>query len=130
MKQSKLKVLLVEDDLICQQAEKEILAKHHCEVETAKTAREALELINHLHVDVLAKQYDFIFMDIGLPDINGDYVTEMIRKTEEWVKPIPIIAVTGHGSPQDKERFLKKGISYVIVKPLTSQKLACLFKKF
>ncbi|MBN1684863.1 MAG: response regulator [Gammaproteobacteria bacterium] len=130
MREQKFKVLLVEDEPICRYTEKHILEEYGCLVQTAKTAQEAFELVNSLNVDLLEKQYDFIFMDIGLPDINGDYVTEMIRKTEEWTKPVPIIAVTSYSAPKDKKRFSEKGITDIIIKPLSMTKLKNVLKKY
>jgi DNA-binding response OmpR family regulator len=70
-------------------------------------------------------------MDIGLPDINGDVLTEVIRQTEEAAKLIPIIAVTGRDiSEEDKKLYMEMGITDIILKPMTRKLLEFVLSKY
>lgn len=55
------------------------------------------------------RQIGLIFMDIGLPGIDGIYTTMLIREKElrEGSKRVPIVALTGHA---DRERVMSKAV--------------------
>ncbi|STX59195.1 response regulator [Legionella geestiana] len=106
-------VLVVEDNAIAQNAARAILSKMRCTVTIANTGEKAVDLWkNH--------DYDLIFMDIGLPDIDGYEVThqirlhEMIRKTH-----VPIIALTAHAGDENKQQCITAGMNAVLTKPLS-----------
>lgn len=106
------KVLLVEDNNLISRVSKDLLEKLNCEVDIAATGKSALELVNQFN-------YDLVFMDIGLPDIDGYTVTERIRLNQyKDYSTTPIIAVTAHES-DETGRSIEAGISRFITKPLT-----------
>lgn len=110
-----LSVLLVEDDLLAQRVTTLMLRELGCQVDIAGNGRSALERIQ------IGNQYDVIFMDVGLPDINGIAVTEMIRGQETSISAIPIVALTGHLNEDDKAICLQAGMDAVIGKPALQQ---------
>lgn len=63
--------------------------------------------------------YDLVFMDVEMPVMGGYEATERIREWEadNLVKPVPIIAVTAHGTEKVKES-LKAGCSSYMIKPI------------
>jgi CheY-like chemotaxis protein len=127
----KHRALLVEDELISQKAQKKMLEDFGFKVDVASTATEGLDLLHEIAFKPFERGYDVIFMDIGLPDIKGDVLTEVIRQTEEQVKLIPIIAVTGRKiTDADKEFFAKMGITDIIIKPMTSDTLKLVLSKY
>lgn len=131
MKTNKSRVLLVEDEPISQRSEKMLLETCGFVVDVASNATEGLDLLHYRAFHPFEKAYDAIFMDIMLPDINGDVLTEVIRQTEESVKLIPIIAVTGRElSTEDRGLFAKMGITDVIIKPMTKESLDSIISKY
>ncbi len=127
----KSRVLLVEDELISQTSEKDLLETCGFVVDVASNATEGLDLLHDRAFNPFERGYDAIFMDIVLPDINGDVLTEVIRQTEETAKFIPIIAVTGRElSPEDRQLFAKMGITDVIIKPMTQEDLDSILSKY
>jgi CheY-like chemotaxis protein len=58
-----------------------------------------------------------ILLDISLPDISGEKILELIRGNAS-LKHIPVIAVTGHSLPRDREKFLKLGFDEYVSKPI------------
>lgn len=129
MDKKTLRALLVEDDAICQRTQKKIIETYGFHVDVASTASEALNLLNNDSMDVLSSGYDIIFMDILLPDIDGDRLTEFLRKSEEQIKT-PVIAVTSHIMPQSEEKFQAMGITDVISKPMTPEILKEMLIKY
>jgi CheY-like chemotaxis protein len=65
--------------------------------------------------------YKLVLMDIGLPDADGVQCAMQLRKIENSEKKkIPMVAMTGYSSQQDRERFLKKGFDDLLIKPFSS----------
>lgn len=116
MTQSKVKVLLVEDNLLSQIAEKMILQEEGCEVDVASTCEEAIQFaLNNL--------YTLIFVDIGLDDTDGFKVTEEIRSRSEKNRDVPVIALTAYSDQKYKNLSLRHGMECFITKPLTVKKI-------
>tara|TARA_R110002124_G_scaffold72020_16_gene192776 strand:+ start:7713 stop:9836 length:2124 start_codon:yes stop_codon:yes gene_type:complete len=72
---------------------------------------------------VLKKRPDLIFTDISMPEMDGMEATVLIRQTENLDRHarIPIVALTAHAMPGDKERFLDVGMDDYLTKPLKKQ---------
>jgi len=131
MKTNNPKVLLIEDELVSQKSEKALLEEYGFIVDVASNATEGLDLLHEEFFNPFEKGYSAIFMDILLPDINGDALTEVIRQTEEHAKSIPIIAVTGQElSVADRELFMRMGITDIIIKPMTKEALNSILSKY
>ncbi len=109
----KVRVLLVEDDLIAQKLAVYMLNDFGCQVDIAATGFKALELAN-------TNSYQVIFMDMGLPDIDGLTVTETIR-TQAGNQNIPIIALTAHSKNILYDQCMASGITEFVSKPLTAE---------
>lgn len=78
-----------------------------------------------------ANSYDLIFMDIGLPDIDGYEVTHAIRVQELLKKThVPIIALTAHAGDENKKRCIDSGMNAVLTKPLTAKSFADIVDAF
>ena len=68
------------------------------------------------------QQPDLILMDLGLPDIDGITATHIL-KTDPATRNIPIIALTGFGSDNDKAHALAAGCDGFLSKPVDSNEL-------
>jgi two-component system, sensor histidine kinase and response regulator len=63
-------------------------------------------------------------MDIQMPELNGADATAAIRAKEGGASPrLPIIAVTAHAMPGDRERCLEAGADAYLSKPVRSHEL-------
>ena len=105
-------ILLVEDDLLAQKITTSLLendGQNH--VDLAKTGEEAMSAAQ-------SKQYDIIFMDLGLPDASGYEVAKKIRGL--GIKEIPIIALTAHNASFAGKSAKEAGMNDLITKPLTA----------
>lgn len=67
----------------------------------------------------LAKQFlpALIFLDIGMPGMDGCEVARLIRQ-EPTLQKVRLVAVTGWGQPEDRERTAAAGIDQHLVKPI------------
>jgi two-component system aerobic respiration control sensor histidine kinase ArcB len=117
---SPCKVLLIEDDELSQIVVVTKLRNElHANVDTAITGKEAISLVQN-------NVYDLIFMDIGLPDIDGYEVAKWIRtQAESKNVATPIIALTAHSEHSAfhvKESAFAAGMNDLCTKPLSFEK--------
>jgi CheY-like chemotaxis protein/HPt (histidine-containing phosphotransfer) domain-containing protein len=106
-----MKVLLAEDDFINQEVERSLLERLGCEVTTAETGIEVLEMLK-------TQQFDIIFMDCNMPEMDGYTATATIREQEQGGQHVPIIALTANAGYGDSERCLAAGMDAYLSKPL------------
>jgi len=107
------KALLVEDNEINQIVAKENLLYYGLDVDVANNGKEALEQVKQ-------HDYDIIFMDIHMPQMDGLEATKTIRKMG---KTLPIIAISAAVMEKDKEETKQAGMDRHIAKPLDSDVL-------
>jgi len=117
-------ILMVEDNIIAQNVEKELLTSLHCQVDIASTADSALKLFH-------PGKYDLVLMDIGLEDSSGYIVAKQLRlKEKDTQHHVPIIALTGYEADvvkYDCQHYLMEG---AISKPLTSEQAEQIIKHY
>jgi len=113
-----LRVLLVDDNRDGADTCATLLELAGHEVRTAYSARRALELVEDFrpHVAVL---------DIGLPDLDGYQVAQLIRGAS-WGKDTELVAVTGWGRDEDRKRAFAAGFDHHLTKPITGDTLSSL----
>ena len=110
-------ILLVEDTAILQIVHKKMLENLGLQVELAETGEEALNKINK-------STYKLIFMDIGLPGMNGIEAATEIRRLKSPKKHTPIIALTSLVDQKTKQACLDAGMNLVENKPIKQEKLS------
>jgi DNA-binding response OmpR family regulator len=59
----------------------------------------------------------FIFLDIGLPGMDGFQVAESLKR-EAGLESTRVIVVTGRSSDEDRRRLRDAGVDYYLVKPV------------
>ena len=103
------RILLVEDNIFSQKVTKVMLQGLGCEIDYASSGAEAL--------DLTYRKYDVIFMDLGLPDIDGIEVVKKIRHSNNCNRHVFICALTAHASEEEKEKCLEVGMNEFLTKP-------------
>jgi CheY-like chemotaxis protein/HPt (histidine-containing phosphotransfer) domain-containing protein len=106
-----LRLLMAEDNTINQKVALRMLANLGCRVDVAVNGKEAVRMAQIV-------SYDLILMDCQMPEMNGYEATEEIRRNEEAGRRVPIVAMTAHAMPGDKERCLESGMDDYVSKPL------------
>jgi CheY-like chemotaxis protein len=91
------------------------LSQFHHDVQTAPDGLAGLDL-------VLAKHPDVALVDIGLPGIDGYEVARQVRARMNGNSP-RLIAMTGYGQPDDRQRAADAGFDMHIVKPVSLKNL-------
>ncbi|MFM2048561.1 MAG: hypothetical protein RI955_1109 [Bacteroidota bacterium] len=114
----KLNVLVAEDNKINSFVVKQFLTKWNVgELDFAENGQEAFEMAK-------LKTYDLILMDLQMPTVDGYEATHKIRESEgEYLKTIPIIALSADASSETKNRVLDLGFSGYITKPFDPDEL-------
>lgn len=107
----KSRVLVVEDNDMAARIVVSMLTSMNCQAEVANKGLLAVTMAEE-------QSYDLIFMDIGLPDIDGYEVTKRIRLNEIHKKHVPIIALTAHVDDENKRQCISIGMNAVLTKPL------------
>lgn len=108
------RVLVVEDNPVNQKMLLMLLKKIGLEARAANDGQEALEVL-------LREPYDLVFMDIQMPVLDGLETTRAIRTlpADNPLRAVPIVAVTVHAFPEDRQRCLSTGMNDYLVKPLS-----------
>jgi len=107
------KILIVEDEVKVASFIKKGLQTQNFEVVVVETGRDAIRFFD----DGL---YDFIILDIGLPDMSGLEVCDYIRKKNTKV---PILMLTALGTVADKLSGFEVGTDDYMVKPFDFMEL-------
>ncbi|WP_367771025.1 response regulator [Flavobacterium sp. WC2421] len=103
-------ILLVEDNKINQLLTKKVFEKWNKQIEIAENGLIALEKI-------IENQYDIILMDIQMPEMDGNEVTEKVRNLPGIKSKVPIIALTAHATADEERRCINSGMNDYLSKP-------------
>jgi CheY-like chemotaxis protein len=85
---------------------------------TAADGLQAVELAASFRPDV-------IFMDVGMPRVDGIEATRRIR-AESWGNSILIVALTGWGQQNDRAQTREVGMDMHLVKPINLDSIAAI----
>ena len=115
--QHSLHILLVEDNAINQRLTVWMLEKWGHAVVVAGNGQEALAALAH-------ETFALVLMDVQMSDMDGLATAAIMRQAEQATGAhIPIVALTAHAMPGDRERCLAAGMDAYLSKPLQSQQL-------
>lgn len=110
-----LKVLIVDDNHDAGDMLAELLTMSGCEVRVARNGREALTAAEQM-VPSLA------LLDVGLPDLSGYEVARKLREIPSC-QSARLVALTGFGRNEDKEKARAAGFDAHRVKPVSFEEL-------
>ena len=107
------RLLIVDDILTNLNVAEGLLAPYQAVVDTCLSGAAAIELVKR-------NDYDIVFMDHMMPEMDGIETTAAIRAWEEEreEKQIPIIALTANAVSGMREMFIEKGFNDFIAKPI------------
>ncbi|KAA5821164.1 response regulator [Algibacter amylolyticus] len=121
---TKFNVLIAEDNRMNQKVIKFLLEKQGADCTFAKNGLEAVELYKIL-------DFDMIFMDIYMPDMDGYQATKLIKETDKYYRSkTPIIGVSASAFEKDIEKAKQAGIDDFLPKPIDVLRLKDLLQKF
>ncbi|CAI2180988.1 11290_t:CDS:2 [Funneliformis geosporum] len=114
--QRQLKILLVEDNLVCQRVTYKMLTRNNYLVDIANHGKEAVDMVENQN----QQQYACILMDIITPVMNGYEATQVLR--ERGVN-IPILALTANSFESDLKKAIDVGMNDFLTKPIKEAEL-------
>ena len=107
------RVLVVDDNAVNQRLVRYMLEKLGCRVDAAANGLEALEMAAKFN-------YDLIFMDCFMPDMDGYAATSAFRARESsGIRRVPIVALTANAMVEDRQKCLDAGMDDYLSKPVT-----------
>ena len=101
------KILIVDDEKVICEEFRDILAEDNHEVDIALRGAEAIEMVRE-------KQYDLVFLDVLMPQMEGREVFEEIRK----ISSVPVAIMSGYMPPNKEKEVLALGAVACLSKPL------------
>ncbi len=115
-------VLIVDDDNDALFTVGEFIKEMNCDAVFAHNGMECLLTLNHVNPDL-------ILLDIMMPQMDGFETIGRIR-SEEKFNAIPVVALTAYAMLDNKEVIEKSGFNDIVTKPINSQSLAGILKKY
>jgi PAS domain S-box-containing protein len=106
---SRLRVLVVDDNIDMAQTLALLLKTSGHDVRTAHTGPAALEV-------ALDHRPNVVLLDIGLPGLNGYEVANRLRQ-QPALRNVVLVAMTGYGQETDRKRSQEAGFDHHLVKP-------------
>lgn len=116
-------VLVVDDNTINLKVANGMLKLHDILPDMAQSGMEALEMIKE-------KEYDLIFMDHMMPELDGIETTKRIRAYNTYYEKVPIVALTANAVVGTRELFLEAGLDDFLSKPIKAERLNQILAKW
>ena len=109
------RILVVDDDEMVLMALNELLKPEGYEIDSAGSAKDALNKIDE-------SRYDLLMLDIIMPEMNGLELCKIIRDREDY-RETPIVFLTAKSREEDKVLGLEAGANLFLSKPISPEKL-------
>jgi len=120
------RILVVDDINTNLKVAEGLLLPYKMKVDLCKSGMEAIEAMK-------TTQYDLVFMDHKMPEMDGIETTQRIRaqgETEPYYKEVPIIALTANAVSGTKEMFMSMGFNDFMSKPVNTVGLNAILEKW
>jgi two-component system CheB/CheR fusion protein len=114
------RVLLIEDNRDAREMFRMMLELAGHEVLEAEEGLSGLELLK-------AKRPDVAVIDVGLPGLNGYEVARRFR-AEPDADAVMLVALTGYGTPEARERSRQAGFDHHLIKPVDPEALQAIMR--
>lgn len=101
-----MKIYLIEDDIVLRREIADLLSSHEYECRFDDDYENIVEL-------ALSYSPDIVLLDLGLPNIDGNYVCKKIREESN----VPIIVITSRNNDIDEIMSINLGANDYITKP-------------
>ena len=118
------RILIVDDNEMNLKVALGLLEPLHMQIDTKTSGRQALDAIQK------NQDYDLVFMDHMMPDMDGVEVTHALRALgEPYFQELPIIALSANATTEARKMFQDEGLNDFVAKPIQMQEICeCLLK--
>jgi signal transduction histidine kinase/DNA-binding response OmpR family regulator/HPt (histidine-containing phosphotransfer) domain-containing protein len=110
------RILVAEDNVFNQTLLLRLLEKKSYEVVVVDNGAQALEAVGR-------QAFDLVIMDVQMPVMDGIAAARAIRQKEPPGERIPMMALSAHALPGDRERFTAAGFDTYVSKPVNPSEL-------
>ncbi len=111
-----LRLLIVEDNVVNQKVVSHMLRRLGYSADIAENGLEAVHAFDD-------QDYDLVFMDVMMPELDGLEATRRIRETLPRNRQPYIVALTANAMKGDREKCLDAGMDEYLSKPVKPEKL-------
>jgi CheY-like chemotaxis protein len=115
-----LDILVVDDNEINLMLIEDVLLDLGANVSTAVSGAEAIAIAQ-------TKQFDLVFMDVQMPEMNGLEATAQLRKMNF---KYPIIAFSANAYKEDMDKSIEAGMNDYLCKPFTQEELQTILRRW
>ncbi len=116
-----VKILVAEDNKMNQLLVKSILDKYGVNTVMVENGEEAITAMR-------SKKFDLILMDVQMPKVDGITATKLFRKEIDSLTPV--IAMTAHVLPGEREKCIDAGMNDYLSKPLDEDEFIGMLKRY
>ena len=110
----KARILAVDDEAVVLDSFRRILVLEGFSVDTVEHGPEALGLVQR-------NNYDFVFTDLKMPDMDG---VEVVKAVKHLRPDVDVVVITGYGTIESAVQTLQHGACEYVQKPFTADELA------
>ena len=114
-------ILIVDDNSVNLKVAQGLMKPYQADIETALSGPECLE-------KTAEKEYDLIFMDHMMPEVDGVETFHLLKEREGF--STPVVVLTANAMNGSKEQYLKEGFSDYLSKPINLKELERLLRKY
>lgn len=116
---SKIRIMIVDDEMIVRQSLLTWFKKYGHEVETAASGLEALEKLGQ-------NSFQVMFVDIKMPGMDG---LELLEKVKQDYPDIMVVIITAYGSIESAVKAMRTGASDYLLKPFKPDQLSLVMER-
>jgi FixJ family two-component response regulator len=113
MRESRLQVAVVDDEESVRKALSRLLRSAEIDAHVFPSGEGFIAALPNLIIDC-------VVLDLHMPKINGFEVLAHLARLDRWV---PVIVITGHDTPETRNRVFVEGVSAYLLKPVDDTKL-------
>jgi PAS domain S-box-containing protein len=118
-----LRVLIAEDNVVNRKLVTTLLRQRRHLVKAVENGRAALDAVG-------SGGWDVVLMDLQMPEMGGLEATRSIRAAESTTgRHVPIVALTAHAMPGDRERCLAAGMDDYLSKPIDAPRMIAVVER-
>ncbi len=118
-----VRILTVDDNLTNLKVFKGLLKGTGADVDACTSGLQAIDFLNK-------KEYDIVFLDILMPNMDGIETLHLIRdKGRDIHFDGPVVALTANAHEGTREKYLSEGFAEVLTKPIIPKELEAMIYK-